>query len=357
MKLKKLLAGFFLCIATALVLGGVSAQAASKKITLTPSTTKETFEYLVVYVSTPIKEDNIASIEYKPGKIKKAADKYWKDAETESWFYLDEETGKTTASFWVYENGYYSVRITTKSGKKYVKSIKIKNLGVLSENSNHVYQIKKISGPSAKGNYSIIVDCMETLKARYDDFRGTKIGDTVLINDEIYVTVIDFRKLDGEGYYTSQDKYDDAVDCVVVRPKNPADLFELKEYVDLKENPDYYDFGFINRSDYEEHLVAYSDYEWFCTDSDYYVPIYYSLGTIKYIVTKNTNVKLAYVDSESGAPSMISGTDYMEIRLGKKEIKGIFVPDDVELKIFEKYDKKKFEFTNVVSEIKEIYMP
>ena len=356
MKFNKFLAGFFLAVVAVLALGTVSAKAASKKITLTPSTKKDAYQYLVVYIETSLKD--VVKMEYKAGKVKKAADKYWKDSEELEYFYTDEETGKTKQSFLVYDNGTYTVRVTTKSGKKYVKSIKIKNLCLLSENASCVYRILKVSNPNSKGNYTITVDCKRQLTAPYSLFRGTKVGDTVKLAEGAKLKIMEFRKY-ANGAYTTQDKYDDDVTIVVVRPLNPSDLYNTDEDYpySIEESPNYYDFGFINDSDYEETLNAWIDYEWY-DDGDYYVPLYYSMGTKKFVVTKKTNVKLAYVDwTVENAPKEISGTDYCAIRKGTKEIEGVYVYDTVDVSIFEKYDKKTNSFTNVVGEIKEIYTP
>lgn len=358
MKFNKLLAGFFLAVVAVLALGTVSAKAASKKITLTPSTKKDAYEYLVVDVETSLK--NVVKMEYQEGKVKKTADKYWKDSEELKYFYTNEETGITSESFFVYNNGTYTVRVTTKSGKKYVKSIKIKNLCPLTETSSCVFNIKKVSKPSKKGNYTITAEAQIQLTAPYSVFRGTRVGDTVTLESGKQLKIIEFRKLvEGEYSHTTQNSYDDEVGCVVVRPLNPSDFYDTSDdiYVDLKENPAYYDFGFINDSDYEETLNAWNDFEWW-DDGDYYVPMYKSLGTMDFIVTKNTNVKLAYVSWEvENAPTEISGTDYCEMLRGNKTIEGVTLINDVEVKIFVKYDKKAKEFTNVVGEIKEIYTP
>ncbi len=350
--MKKLITGFFLCVLAVIALGTVSAKAAAKNITLKKSTNKTVYDYMFIEVYSSLKEADIAKIEYKQGKIKKTADKYWKDSELAEYFYTNDD-GKVETSFLIYSNGTYSVRITTKSGKKYVKSIKVKNFGMTSENAHCSYFIKKISGPSKKGNYTITCDVKEQLTTSFNTFRGTKTGDTVDIGDGKYVKVLEYWKMDENYQVYKLDKYDDEVGVVVVRPKNPLDFYDkLEEYVDLDEQPAYYDFGFINDSDYEETLNAYSDYAWW-DGGDYYVPVFNNLGTKKFIVTKNTNVKLAY---SSNLPE-ISGTDYMQLRLDQKEIEGVYVPDDVELRIFEKYDKKTKQFTDVAAEIKEIYMP
>ena len=353
--MKKLITGFFLCLLAVVALGTVTAKAASSKLTLKKSTTKTVYDYMFISIYSSLKEADIDKIEYKQGKVTKTADKYWKDADNAQYFYTNDD-GKVETSFLIYSNATYSVRLTTKSGQKYVKSIKVKNFAVTSENSESSYFIKKISGPSAKGNYSITCDVKTQLTTRYSTFRGTKKGDTVNLGGGKYVTIIEYWKISKNNEIYKPNKYDDEVAVVVVRPQNPADFYDkLYDNINLEEQPSFYDFGFINDSNYEETLNAYEDYAWF-EGGDYYVPIYKNLGTRKFIVTKNTVVKPAYMSSSLGYDE-ISGTDYMKLWLGKKQIDGIYIVKDVELKIYEKYDKKNKEFTDVAAYIKEIYMP
>ena len=348
MKLKKLILGLFLCIICAATIGGVNASAKSKKIKFIPETKKETFRWLDVKMIISVKESDIEKIEYQYGKVKKTADKYWKDASIYDYYYEGEKKNTTEGSLSVYENGTYSVRVTTKSGKKYVNYIKIKNLGTPSENCEHTYTIKNVSKPDSNGNYTVTFDIKTEFNATFSDFEGSKVGDIVYVDDKPLV-IQAFKKMDENNNISSQDKWDESVQLIVVVPKNFADFYEGEMLEYYEEYPEYADFGFLPGY-YDCEYIAYDDYEYWDCDN-YYVPFYKVLSTKDFKVTKDTNVKLAY-----SAERYISGKDYFAIYTGEKEIEGINVYKGIDFNLYEKYDKKK-GFTDVISELQEIYTP
>ena len=348
MNLKKLIAGFFLCIICAATIGGVSVNAKSKKIKLVPETKNETFELLFVDVIVSLKPSDIQKIEYQNGKVKKTSDKYWSNACELEYFYEGSKKNTTEVSLNVYYNDTYSVRVTTKSGKKYVNYIKIKNLGVPSENCLHTYSITDVSEPDSNGNYTVTVECKTELNATYSDFEGTKVGDTVYI-DEKPVIIQEFRVMDTSGKTKSQNKWDESVGLIVVVPKNFSDFYEGESLKFIEEYPEYADFGFIT-GDYDNEYIAYDDYEYWEAEG-YYVALYKVLSTKKFKVTKDTNVKLAYSEKR-----FISGKDYFAVYRGDKTIDGINVYKGLDYRLYEKYTKKD-GFTDVISELVEIYTP
>ncbi|MBR4725413.1 MAG: hypothetical protein IK071_06485 [Lachnospiraceae bacterium] len=356
MKNKKILAGIFLLILAVLIPSGISSQAAvSKKIKLTPWLTTTTHGEVVVDITASIK--NVVSIDIAEGKIKKTADKYWKNANTEKDFSYHKDTKTTEATFWARRNGTYSVRVTTKSGKKYVNYIKISNLEPTSERGEMVANITNVSKPDSKGNYTITVDYKAELTAEPEIFEGTKAGDVVSIGGRD-VEILDFLTLNENYEAVSQRKYDDKVECVVVLPKNAGDFYDLSNDMNsyLVEDPTAADFGFVRIGG--DIFYAYDDFEYWAFGGDYYVNLFDTVYSgVKLKVTADTFVRLAYADREKyGDIPGISGTDYCAIRRGTKELEGVYVYDDIDLHIYESYSKKK-GFTDTVSEIVEIYSP
>ncbi|MCR5684614.1 MAG: hypothetical protein K6G81_04225 [Lachnospiraceae bacterium] len=356
MKLKKLFTGLLIVILAVMIPNAVSAKAStSKKITLSPWVTEKTHGMVVVDVYASLK--NVTGIEVKKGKIRKTADKYWENSEIEDYWYYDKETGITNSSFYAYENGTYSVRLTVKSGRKYVNYIKISNLEPVSERGQLTANIRKVSKPDSKGNYTITVDYKKELTVSYECFVGAKVGDVVSIGGR-EVEIKDFQTMNEDYEIVSRKEFDEYVDCIVVLPKNAGDFYDLNEYSYLLENPDHADFGFIRSFEDRDTFVAYDDYEYWTDGSDYYVHLFDTVYTgVKLKVTKDTLVRLAYADRDFyGDKPTISGTDYCAARLGTKKLENAFIPENLDLHIYEAYSKKK-GFTDTVSEIVEIYMP
>ncbi|MCR5324400.1 MAG: hypothetical protein K6E85_14170 [Lachnospiraceae bacterium] len=356
MKFRKLFTGLIIVILAVMIPNAVSAQAArSKKIKLSPWVTDKTHGMVVVDVYASLK--NVTGIEIKKGKIKKTADKYWKDSWFDDYCYYDKETGKTHSVFYAYENGIYSVRLTVKSGKKYVNYIKISNLEPVSERGKLTANIRKVSEPDSKGNYTITVDYKKELTTSYKTFVGTKVGDVVSI-DGRDVEIKDFLTMNEDYETSSQKEFDEYVDCIVVLPKNVGDFYDLDENSYLLDNPEHADFGFVRSYEDEDTYVAYDDYEYWADGSEYYVNLFDTVYTgVKLKVTEDTLVRLAYADRDYyGKNPTISGTDYCAARLGTKTIENAFIPEELDLYIYESYSKKK-GFTDTVSEIVEIYTP
>ena len=352
MKLNKILATLFLCAIAVLTVHGVSANAASKKVKITPSTKEYKLDSLKLTVSASFKEENVEKIELKKGKVKKTADKYWEDAYSESFSY-NKKKGKTEAEFYIHDNGTYSARVTTKSGKKYVKSIKVDNIVVQSEHSEQIKTITDISSRDSKGNYKIKVDFKYPLNTSSNTFEDTYTGDTIYL-PEGPVVIQDFMWKDENGDIKHQDYWDEYIQCIVVLPKNPADFYDMEKCDYLYDNPEHADFGFLP-GDYDNEYVAYDDYEYW-DDGDYYVPLYRTIYSgIEFKITGKTKVKLAY--SEEGAPNIISGREYFDIMTGHaEEIEGVHIYGDLNYYLYEDYTEKD-GFTDVVKYLVEIYMP
>ena len=350
MKIKKIFTGLLVVILAVLITNAVSAQAAvSKKIRLIPWVTDKTHGKVVVDINASLK--NVTCIEVKEGKIKKTADKYWKNSDYLYDYYYNEATGIFDSSFYATKNGTYSVRLTVKSGKKYVNYIKISNLEPVSERGKLTANIRKVSKPDSKGNYTA------ELTASYKNFVGTKVGDVISI-DGRDVEIKDFLTMNEDYETSSRKEYDEYVDCIVVLPKNAGDFYDLNEDSYYTEHPEEADFGFIRSYEDADTYVAYDDYEYWADGNDYYVSLFDTVYTgVKLKVTKDTLVRLAYADRDFyGNNPTVSGTDYCAARLGTKELENAFIPGDVDLYIYESYSKKK-GFTDTVSEIVEIYTP
>ncbi len=353
MKFKGLFVGILLCILAVLIPQGVSAQAAiSKKIVLTPATVNETHGSVWIDVSAKLK--NVVSIEVKRGKIKKTADKYWKDCEKEDiYLYYNKETKTTESTFFAYENGTYSVRLTVKSGKKYVNYITVKNLAPVSERGKMTARITGVSEPDSKGNYTITADYKANITMSFSDLKGKKVGDVISVNGrKVEIT----RILTMDDAYTTkeQKKVDDNTECVVVFPKKASDFYDTSDeyYSYILENPDSAAFGFIRSFNSKDVFVAYEDYDYWADGGDYYVPLTDTVYTdVKLKVTAKTNVKLAYSPTDR-----LSGTDYFAVWNGTKEIEGVYIMPQVDVHIYEKVSKDG-QFTDTVSEIVEIYTP
>ena len=352
MKLKKLLAAFVFAVLGVMLIGSIETQAKSNMITLTPSTKKECHRYCYINISVATSEDNIKKLEYQYGKVKKTANKYWKNTE-EPYYY--EEDGSVNARIYADINGYYSVRVTLKNGKKYVKSIKIKNMKPCSFNSSIPAKIKSISKADADGNYTMTVDYYAAYNKTYDEVYGTKVGDTLdFMGKE--AKIVKMFKLDGDGEPVEIKKFEDGCRLIVCAPKDYHDFYgdEYKEY--YEDNPEHTYFGLlsIDGSIYK----AYEDYDLY---GDNYVTLDFVYASdVKLKINKNTRVSLAYADSEKyGLDCYISGKKYAQIRRNgaKPEDEGLNVFEGTEFHIYEVYDTATGDFTDVVSEMIEIYTP
>ena len=358
MRIRKVLLGLLLSAVMVLALSGVYAEAATlKNVILIPTITHETHESYTIYIQTPIAYNEVKSIDFQKGKVKKTANKYWKNADLNLTPRIDGETGYTQTSFYISENGYYSARITTKSGERYVNYIKISNFAPVSEDSEYVAKIKKVSKPNSKGNFTITVDYLTPLVATESDFSGKNIGDIVNINGR-EVEILEFNDLD---YFEiiGQDNFDKNTSMVVVKPVDSKDFSDIvndsSEKVFAK-NPDAA-YGYIRGGD--GVFTAYLEYDsW--DGGDFYGLLYETVKSgIKYKVTSKTNVKLYRINWQyKDAKLTMSGKDYLAIRKGiKEQVEWAYVSKTASMRIYQAYDKKTGEFTNVISEIIEIYKP
>ena len=234
MKLKKVLLGCLLCLMTLFVMGGVPAEAASKKVKLVPSVTYETHNGYFVKIKIALAEGKIASVEYQKGKVKKTADKYWSGVSSKAWRDYNDDKKNTYYSFDVTENGYYSVRVTTTKGKKYTANIKISNIAPKSDDSRRMAFISKVSKPDSKGNFTVTADYYTQLTAIRSEFAGNGRGDVITI-DGRKVEIIDFYKKEGYSDAVLQDSFNDETGMVVVKPVDPKDFADIKD--DYCDNP------------------------------------------------------------------------------------------------------------------------
>ncbi len=358
MKLKKVITGLFLCAIAVIAAGGIYTNAASKKVTVYMESTVTTHSGEYIYVLTSIKKKNVASIEYKAGSIKKTADKYWKDAEDIT-FYTDDETGKTKAGFRVYENGTYSVRVTAKSGKKYVKRIKINNIEPCSDRSILDARIKEFSGPDKKGEYTITVDYYGLVTVEASKVLGRNLGDKVRIGDRGIAKIVEILGEDSDHEYTVQQTKVQATSCVVLIPDDPKSFYGIKsEDDDIYYSYNGYRFGlFMSYSgDVFVACQAYDEPEEY--RDELYDKVY---SNVKLKVNDKTVIRPAYTEwSKYGMKTVtLSVSEYLALRNNRElqEEKGIYVYEGVGVWIYESYDKKTGEFTDYVSEIVEIYTP
>ena len=358
MKLKKIITGFFLCVIAVIAAGGIYTNAASKKIFLSLKKTKTTHTYNIINIETSIKKKNIASIEIKKGSVKKTADKYWKGAEKIDYFYSNDATGKTKTTYVVDENGTYSVRITAKSGKKYVKSIKVKNIEPSSERSNLDARITGVSGPDKKGEYTIIVDYYGQVTVDSSKVLGRKIGDKIRIGERGIAKIVEILGEDSSYEYTIDQTKVQKDSCVVLIPDDPKSFFGIEdEDEDSYYSYNDYKFGLIMSYTGDKFVacLAYDQSEEY--RDELYDKIY---SNVKLKVNDKTSVHPAYVYRENDSSYVsISAPEYFELfnNMELQEETGIYVHEGVGVWIYEEYNKKTGKFTDYVSEIVEIYTP
>ncbi|MBR6476314.1 MAG: hypothetical protein IKS98_12835 [Lachnospiraceae bacterium] len=353
MKAKKVFLGCLLCLLMLFVMGEFQAEAASKKVKLEPRVTYETHNGYFMQIKIPFAADKIASVEYLSGKVKKSADKYWNDSKKDAWIdYNTKNTKITYYCFYITENGYYSARVTTKSGKKYVACVKVKNIAPKSDNSRLMAYITKVSKPDSEGNYTVTADYYKQLTAVKSNFAGKGKGDIVEINGR-KVELLEFYKKVSYTESVPLDSFTDDTEMVVVKPVDPKEFADIKDdYNDnVFVNYDNLDFGYVIAGN--NWFYAFLDYDYWMDGSDYYVGLNEKFKTnSKLKVTKDTTVGLCLTSD------VISGTDYLSYREGYADTpEGMYVSKNTPMHIYEKYDKKKKKFTNTVSEIDEIYRP
>ncbi len=349
MNIKKLLVTLGVCIIGLFIIGEVSTFAADKSLVLEVRSNQNPYrsQWIDVFSSIPAKD--VKRIEYVSGKVKKASSKKWKYAITVDFYDGDDEG--TEGSFDVYNNGTYSVRLTTKSGKKYVKTVKVKSMLPASADSNKEAVIKKISKPDKKGTYTITVDYLYPYNKTYDEVVGIKVGDTIdFFGKEATVTQLYTY---GEDYeLVPITAFDDSCQVIVCKPKNYKDFYPDAIYGD---NPDSYSFGLLNEGGI---FIAYDDYEY---QDDAYVPVNFAYRSdVKLKAGKNTKVQLAYYDRERYPDGcVISMKEYVALKDNSdlQEEYGVYLYNETNFYIFDKYDKKAKKHTDVAEIIQEIYTP
>ena len=351
MKLRKLLTSLALCLFGIILIGSIPTEAASKKIKLTPSTKKDTYEYVYVDVTSTIKAEEVTKVEYQFGKVKKTADKKWKDAS--ALYFYENDDGSTISWFNAYYNGTYSVRISTKSGKKYVKTIKIKNILPASTNSNKEATITGVSGPDKKGNFTITVDYLTPYNKNYDELVGLKVGDTLDFSGK-ETTIISMYSLSDNYELVPMSAYDDTCVGIICQVKNWKDFYPEDEW-EYRKDPANQVFGLYS---FGGLYYAYDDYEY---APDCYVMLGYTYPSqVKLKVNSKTKVYPAYVDREKYPDGCeLTAEEYFSL-IGNKDLQdqmGIYIYEGINFKIYEKYDKKTGQHTDVVAELHEIYTP
>ena len=357
MKLKKILGGLvlcLLCILTVAVLDNKPTDAAEKVITLSMNYGKKTHTYDLIDVHIALKESDIKKVEIKEGKIKSTANKKWKNSTVYAVYECDDDPNCSSCSHYVDTNGYYTVRVTTTSGKKYVKSIKVKNLLNNCYLSQCYSQIKNISKADNNGNYTLTADVYSQLGARVDDVLGKKVGDTIIVSDtfmfeEFECTITDVIRFDGYGEPEHLDTVED-YSCRPVLTTEYCDLFT--EY--FKDDPY---FGLVFNNTTGAYFMAYDDFAWDDCYSEFCCLI---SKDAQFLIDKKTLVFPANYDMQKyGFRYTIDAETYIALRGNKKKQQklGIIIYDSLDCRLYMHYDSKTDAFTNYLDEIFEIYSP
>ncbi len=351
MKLKKLFGGLvlcLLCLVTFAVFKSEPADAAEKVITLSMNYGKKTHTYDFIDVHIALKENDIKKVEVKEGKIKSTSNKKWKNSVEKYFDSCTDDPNCTTASFHVVENGYYSVRVTTKSGKKYVQSIKVKNILASDYLSICYSRIKDISKADKKGYYTLTADIYYQLAAEDSNVLGKKVGDTVDV-DGFECTITDVLRFDDNG----DPEHLTVVEDYSCRPVLTTDAYE---YFPESFKDDPY-FGLVGNETSGGYFFAYDDYAWDDCYSEFCSLLY---KDAKFSINKKTVVFPAYYDMEKyGARYTINADTYIALRGNEKKQQklGIHFYDSTDWILYAHYDAKTDEFTDYLDEIYEIYSP
>ena len=352
MKLKKLILTLVLSLLGVLFISGTQIYAATKKIVLEPSTTKDTYEYVYVSVTSPIKAENVAKLEVLAKKVTKTSDKKWKKAESIYFYANDDDT--TIGYFYAGSNGTYSVRLTTNTGKKYVMTIKINNLLPSSENSAKEATITGISGPDKDGNYTITVDYETAYSKTSKELKGKKIGDKLDFNGK-KATITAMYSLDDNYELKSISAFDNNCYAVICQTDNWKEFYD-ENSEEYRSDPSNQLFGLIS---YDGKIFyAYDDYEY---APDCYVTLGYTYPSqVELKLNKDTIVKPAYIDREKNPNGCEITADLYVSMIGNQELQeeyGIYIFDGTVFRIYEKYDKKIKKHTDIVDVLAEVYYP
>lgn len=348
MKVKKLLCAMLIGMLGLFLLGNVNAEAANKSvITFETGSKRAAYGSLQVIVESTFDYSELVKIEYKKGKVKKSADKYWKKA--------TDITG--TASFTATKNGYYTVRITDINNKKYIRSIKIKDIKPAGEYGKNVAYITSIGPKAADGTYTITADFVKNISLPYKKLIGKKVGDTVKVegNTGKITRILSF---DDEGYLKEGKKtVDDYADRVMVRFSTHDNLYDYYNYPDYDPDAEY---GFASRNE---------GADWFLySDADFEECYANAESIIK------TNVDLKLTKDSQIQPSMYDYTEYgFEYTIGAEDYALLFKELRVDYiseyateinvypqfwgHIYQKYDSETKTFTDEIEFIRELYTP
>lgn len=360
MKSRKLFGFLLLCMLCILTIGAVSVSAASKKIKLKATTTEATHNYVNIDIFFSGKDTDIEKIEYKKGKTTKTADKYWKKATPVTYFYYSDNSKKTESYFMVEENGNYSVRVVLKSGKKYVKTIKIKNILPKTERSNYDAAITEISDPDSKGDYTITVNYYSMLTLDPKEVLDKKPGDIIEVGNRGKAKILEIYTMDSSYYYT--EKQDEVVpeSCVILLPEDPKTFYNItSEDQDTYYAYNDYKFGLIQNNSWNNFVacIAYDEPEEY--REEMYDTVY---KDVKLKVNKDTVIRPAYYDHEKyGYNGLeINIEKFLKLRnsLDLQQKEKIYITSSTfSCWIYEAYDNETGKFTDYVSEISEIYSP
>ena len=254
----------------------------------------------------------------------------------------------TSVKFWI------AVRLTTTSGKKYVATIKVKNILPASFNSSKEATITNVSGPDKKGNYTITVDYLTPYNKNYDELNGLKVGDTLDFNGK-ETTITAMYSLTDDYDLEPISAFSDECVGIICKVKNWKDFYPEDE-ADYRSYPENQIFG-LYRS-YDGIYYAYDDYEY---APDCYVLLGYSYPSqVKLTVDKKTRIYPAYVDYNKNPDGCEITADVYFAAIGNKELQeelGFYIYEGTTFSIYEKYNKKTGQHTDVVAEIREIYTP
>ena len=353
MKLRKILCGLLVTVLICSVLTGLKtneAKGASNVLTLSLDTTYKTHRHNMVYIETSIPEKDIKSIESIPGKVKKTANKYWKNA-TNCYFYQYDDENVTHSSFLVYSSGYYTVRLIDKKGNKYVKSINVKNILPSDEIASKASLIKSVSTKKdSKGYYTLTADVFEQFSASYDKVLGKRVGDKIKLNGyQCEITNVIY--FDDNGEILEAQGVKDYTCRPVVK------LLDTEDYYTEYPEANVYEFGLVCRGEGED-FYGYDDYSWedCYVDAQFYL---YRDKTFKF--NKKTKYYPAYYNWEQLRNDFryTNGTNFLKIKTQKNagDKLGMWSYTGTQSYLFVHYDTKTGEFTDYLDEICDIYSP
>lgn len=351
MKLKKILGGLvlcLLCILTVAVLENKPTDAAENIITLSMASGKKTHTYDYINAHIAIKASDIKKVEFQQGKVKSTSDKKWKVCVEWDFTECEDDPDCSFSTVSVGANGYFSIRVTTVSGKKYVKSIKVKNILDNADLCEFRAVITNISEADKDGYYTLTADLYEQFAAHVSEVIGKKVGDTINIYG-FDCTITDIIKFDENGEIQHVKKVTDYTCRPILTTEYNNSLPKS-----FKDNPY---FGLVCLYATHEYFNAYDDYEW----EDCYSPFCYKYDTnTKFRVNKKTKVYLADYDfTQYGSRYYLPANKYISLigNTKKQEKLNIHIYDHPEYYFYPSYNAKTDEASDYLEEIEELYSP